>query len=356
MAVPRRSPAMRANRPGPRRVSRWPTITARPFSPGRGPPLYQPARPTSGTTIAALAQAHGLDRGLHARRGNRDAGAAGRGGRRRPRVALPLSAREDSPSVGCSAARARRPAEPPPSSSPIRGPSASTAAAAAAAGTSVARTNPVLDRRLSAPRRLCSAVAGPAARGRGGSRSPRTVAGRPARGAEAARRGPAGARGRRLGSRCARPRGRSIAGPGPRRARLAGPQLGRAGRGPKRGGNGPRRGPRRRRGGSGVVTAGGGAARRRRGSAARRAFAAAVTISSRARGSRRALSPGRRRPAAGRSDKATAAARRGARVAEAAQRAGDEGRGQRRQPGPVLVRQPAQAGGGRQRRRGNGVL
>ena len=329
MAVPR--PAPRCGRTGPgrgacpggRRSRRGPSHPA-------GAHRCPAGASHVGHHDAAPAQANGLDPGLHARRGNRDparqsgTGAAVRG------AAAP-SAREDSPSVGCSAARARRPAEPPPSSPPIRGANASTAAAAAAAGTSVARTNPVLGRRLSAPCPLSSAVARPAARGRGGSRSPRAVAG----GLPAGRR----------------PRGVDLP------ARGAGGLL-RSDRSSAARAAGVGAGANHDEGfagGSGVVTAGGVAVRWRRGSAARRAFAAA-TISSRALGSRRALSPGRRRPEAGRSDKATAAARRGARVAEAAQRAGDEGRGQGRQPGPVLVRQPAQAGRGRQARRGDRVL
>ena len=108
---------MRANRPGPCRVSRWPTTTARPFSPGRGPALYQPALPTAGTTIApsrrptasttVLTPAAGMDirRGGAGRVPPLAGGSAGRDCRRALVVAW-------LPRVGRSAARASSAGEP----------------------------------------------------------------------------------------------------------------------------------------------------------------------------------------------------------------------------------------------------
>jgi len=49
--LPRRSRPSRKNTAGPRRESTWPTITAGPAAPGRGPGSYHPARSTAGTSL-----------------------------------------------------------------------------------------------------------------------------------------------------------------------------------------------------------------------------------------------------------------------------------------------------------------
>ncbi len=169
---------MRANRPGPRRVSRWPTITARPVSPGRGPPLYQPARPTSGTTIRPCEGPPPEPWSARAPRESRSA-AAERGGCRRPRVPRPEGTR------GLTQRGARRRAR---GGRPIR-----RHRRRRSEGSVPARPPPRRPRAPTWPGRIppwfgfwahrcpCGPGSGARERGRGGSRSPRAArAGLPA--------------------------------------------------------------------------------------------------------------------------------------------------------------------------------